>query len=96
MRRALAAAVRRGVDVSVIVPGHSDVKLVEWATLYIMRRLARIGVKMLRWRGVMLHAKTATIDDTWSTIGSSMRGRASRARGARKPSRAPSSREGRG
>ena len=70
VRRAMAAAVRRGVDVRVIVPGNSDVKLVEWASLYIMRRLVRTGVKMLRWRGPMLHGKTATIDEVWSTIGS--------------------------
>ena len=70
LRRALIRAVRRGVDVRVIVPGHSDVRLIEWASLYVMRRLARRGVKMLRWRGVMLHAKTAVVDGTWSTIGS--------------------------
>ncbi len=70
VRRAMAAAVKRGVEVCVIVPGNSDVKFVEWASLYIMRRLARVGVKMMRWSGPMLHAKTATIDETWSTIGS--------------------------
>ncbi len=70
LRRALVRAVRRGVDVRVIVPGHSDVRVIEWASLYVMRRLARRGVKLLRWRGVMLHAKTAVVDGVWSTIGS--------------------------
>ena len=70
VRRALVRAVRRGVDVRVIVPGHSDIRLIEWASLYVMRRLARRNVKMLRWRGVMLHAKTAVVDGVWSTIGS--------------------------
>jgi cardiolipin synthase len=70
LRRALVRAVARGVDVRVIVPGHSDVRLIEWASLYVMRRLARRGVKILRWRGVMLHAKTAVVDAVWSTIGS--------------------------
>lgn len=70
LRRALVRAARRGVDVRVIVPGHSDVLLLEWAGLYVMRRLARQGVRMLRWRGAMLHAKTAVVDATWSTIGS--------------------------
>jgi cardiolipin synthase len=36
----------------------------------VLRRLARRGVKIWRWRGVMMHAKTATIDALWSTIGS--------------------------
>ncbi|MCX5746977.1 MAG: phospholipase D-like domain-containing protein [Proteobacteria bacterium] len=70
IRRALAQAVRRGVSVRVIIPGSSDIKLVEWASLYVMRRLTRMGIQMLRWRGVMLHSKTATIDRVWSTIGS--------------------------
>jgi cardiolipin synthase len=70
LRRALARAVRRGVEVSVVVPGRTDVLLVEWASLYVQRRLARQGVKILRWRGPMMHAKTAVVDTTWSTIGS--------------------------
>jgi cardiolipin synthase len=69
LRRALSRAVARGVDVQVIVPANSDVQLVEWASLYV-RRLAKRGVKILRWRGVMMHAKTAVVDAVWSTIGS--------------------------
>jgi cardiolipin synthase len=70
LRRALTRAARRGVDVRVIVPGRSDVRLIEWASLYVLRRLARMGIGIFRWRGPMMHAKTATIDATWSTIGS--------------------------
>ena len=70
LRRALANAVRRGVDVQIIVPGRSDVRLIEWASLYVLRALAKQRVKILRWRGVMMHAKTAVVDATWSTIGS--------------------------
>ena len=70
LRRALANAVRRGVDVAIVVPGNSDVKLIEWATLYVLRSLARQRVRILRWGGVMMHAKTAVVDGTWATIGS--------------------------
>jgi cardiolipin synthase len=70
LRRSLMRAVRRGVDVQVIVPGRSDVRLIEWASLYVLRQLAKQGVKIRRWRGVMMHAKTAVIDGLWSTIGS--------------------------
>jgi len=70
LRRALINAVKRGVEVSVLVPGRSDVRLVEWAGLYVFRLLARRGVKIHLWRGVMMHAKTATVDALWSTIGS--------------------------
>jgi cardiolipin synthase len=70
VRRALMRAARRGVDVRVIVPGSSDVRVIEWASLYALRQLARAGLKLFRWRGPMLHAKVATVDSTWSTIGS--------------------------
>ena len=70
LRRALTKAAARGVDVRIMVPGHSDVRLIEWAALYVLRRLARRGVKIFLWRGVMMHAKTATVDALWSTIGS--------------------------
>jgi cardiolipin synthase len=70
LRRAMARAVRRGVEVSVMVPGRSDVRVVEWAGLYVLRGLARGGVKVRRWRGVMMHAKTCVVDTLWSTIGS--------------------------
>ena len=70
LRRALTRSARRGVDVRVIVPGHSDVRMIEWASLYVLRRLSKYGVKILRWRGPMIHAKTAVIDGAWATIGS--------------------------
>jgi len=69
VRRALARAVRRGVQVSVMVPGHSDVRMVEYASDYVMRRLAARGVEILHWQGPMMHAKTAVVDGVWSTIG---------------------------
>lgn len=70
VRQALARAVARGVDVAVIVPGQSDVKTVEYAGLYIYRKLAAQGVRILRWRGPMMHAKTAVVDGLWTAIGS--------------------------
>jgi cardiolipin synthase len=70
LRRAIARAVARGVEVAVIVPGNSDVRLVEWAGHYVHRRLAKVGVRILRWPSVMMHAKTAVIDGVWSTVGS--------------------------
>ncbi len=70
VRRALARAVRRGVDVRVVVPGSSDVKAIEYAGLYVYRRLTRAGVRIFRWRGVMNHAKAAVVDRVWSIVGS--------------------------
>ena len=70
LRRALYLAVARGVDVAVIVPGTSDVKLIEYAGYYIYRKMAARGVRILRWQGPMMHAKTAVVDGIWTAIGS--------------------------
>ena len=70
LRRAITRAARRGVDVRVMVPGNSDIRMIEWASLYVLRGLAKQGVKVMTWRGTMMHAKTAVVDATWSTIGS--------------------------
>ena len=70
VRRALTLAVKRGVQVRIIVPGSSDVKMVQYASDYILRRLAKAGVEILHWQGSMMHAKTAVVDGSWSTIGS--------------------------
>jgi len=70
VRAALIRAVERGVDVAVIVPGRSDIKAIEYAGLWIYRRLIQRGLRILCWRGTMMHAKTAVVDGVWSTIGS--------------------------
>lgn len=70
VRRQMVQAVKRGLRVAVIVPGHSDVRMVEYASDYVLRRLAKRGVEILRYQGPMMHAKTAVIDGMWSTIGS--------------------------
>jgi cardiolipin synthase A/B len=70
LRRAMERAIARGVEVAVIVPGSSDVRMVQWAGYYVHRRLSKAGVRVLCWPGAMMHAKTAVIDGIWSTIGS--------------------------
>jgi len=66
---ALARAAERGVDVRILVPRHSDVPLLNAASRAQWPRLLRKGVRIFEWQGTMLHAKTAVIDGTWSTIG---------------------------
>jgi cardiolipin synthase len=67
---ALIAAARRGVDVRIVLPGTTDSSLVLNAGRYYYSKLLKSGVKLYRRRGVMLHAKTAVIDNVWSTVGS--------------------------
>jgi len=69
--RELKRAARRGVDVTLILPGFSDV----WVTIEAGRSyygdLLKAGVKIHEHSDTLLHAKTAVIDGVWSTVGSS-------------------------
>jgi cardiolipin synthase len=70
--RALEGAVRRGVDVRVIVPGqHTDVPIVRQASRLYYETLLRHGIRIFEYQPTMMHAKTMVVDGIWSTIGSS-------------------------
>jgi cardiolipin synthase len=67
---ALCAAARRGVDVRLVLPGVTDHGLVLHAGRAFYDQLLASGVKIFHLQVAVLHAKTAVIDGTWSTIGS--------------------------
>ena len=70
VRRALFAAIARGVRVRVLVPSRSDVPFVQFATEALFDTLLRHGVEIYSLPGPMLHAKTAVIDEIFTTVGS--------------------------
>ncbi len=67
--KALSQAVNRGVDVRVVVPDVSDIKLVDLASWPVIRRLVKKGVRVFRFENRMMHSKVAIIDDDWMTLG---------------------------
>jgi cardiolipin synthase len=67
---ALVAAAKRGVDVKLVLPGVSDHGLVMYAGQAFFEPLLAGGVKIFQLQVAVLHAKTAVIDEAWSTIGS--------------------------
>lgn len=67
---ALTAAAARGVDVKIILPGITDSKLALYAQRYRYPVLLKAGVKIYEHKTFLLHAKTAVIDQVWSTVGS--------------------------
>jgi cardiolipin synthase len=71
MLHALEHAARRGVDVRVLVPRKTDEPMIVSAARSHYSDLLEAGVKVYEWQGEMLHAKTATIDGVWSTVGTS-------------------------
>ena len=67
---ALIQAAQRGVDVKIILPAVSDVGLVFRAGQSFYSQLLEGGVRIYQLQVSVLHAKTAVIDQRWSTVGS--------------------------
>jgi len=69
IRRALAHAARRGVDVRVMVPGRSDSSAVWHAMRARYDALLSRGVRIFEWQGPMMHAKAVVVDRQWASVG---------------------------
>jgi cardiolipin synthase len=71
VRSGLVNAVKRGVDVRVLVPGpHIDIPMVRMASRFHYGELLDGGVKMYEYQPTMLHNKVMVVDGIWTTIGS--------------------------
>ncbi len=68
--KALRNAARRGVDVKILLPSISDSSLILYAGRSHYEDLLEAGVRVYERRDRMVHAKTATVDGVWSTVGS--------------------------
>lgn len=69
--RALLRAARRNIDVKLILPQKSDIKALDKASFSYIGLCLNAGIKVyLYTKNRFLHAKTAIVDDNWSTIGS--------------------------
>jgi cardiolipin synthase A/B len=68
--RALALAVRRGVDVRVVVPRRSNHLTADLAGASYLRELARAGGSIRCYTPEMLHAKLVLVDDDLVILGS--------------------------
>ncbi|MGL5810052.1 MAG: phospholipase D-like domain-containing protein [Nocardioides sp.] len=62
-------AAQRGVDVRLLLPLKSNHIVADWISRGYFTQLLESGVRILRFRDAMVHAKTATIDGNWSTVG---------------------------
>lgn len=70
MRKGLVEAAKRGVDVQVLLPEESNHITADWLARRHFYELLSGGVRIFRYRHIMIHSKTATVDGVWSTIGS--------------------------
>lgn len=67
----LIQAARRGVDVKLFLPSHSDSDLALRVGRSHYSDLLEVGVQIYETKNSILHSKTAVIDGVWSVVGSS-------------------------
>jgi len=70
--QAMAEAVKRGVDVKIMVPSTkaTDSPIVQHASEHRYGLLLKNGVKIWEYRKTLLHQKVIIVDGVWSCIGS--------------------------
>jgi cardiolipin synthase len=69
LSRVIRNAAKNGVDVRIIVPVWSDHPIVDLCSRSFYTKMLKVGVKIYLYKGHMVHSKTITIDDRWSTVG---------------------------
>ena len=68
--RSITAAARRGVKVTLLLAGRSDVPLARAGTVRLYRRLTAAGVEIREWTRSVHHAKVAVVDGRTVLLGS--------------------------
>jgi len=71
VKKAIADAIKRGVDVQILVSEHGDIPLTPDASLYVAHKLMKKGAKVFVYQKGFHHAKIMMVDDTFCTVGSS-------------------------
>lgn len=69
-RKLLRLASRRGVDIKIVLSAVSDSRVFKRATFFLYDFILRNNIKIYEYLPSNLHAKVATVDGKWSTIGS--------------------------
>jgi cardiolipin synthase len=69
--RALQVTAMRGVTVDIVVPGRSNIPVMDWAMTPQFAPLLEKGVRIFRTPPPFDHTKAFTVDGTWCLIGSS-------------------------
>jgi cardiolipin synthase len=70
LARALDLAARRGVDVRLIVPEHSNHLMADLARASYLRQVHDAGGHVLLYKMTMIHAKVVLVDDRLAIVGS--------------------------
>jgi cardiolipin synthase len=69
-RKLLRNASRRGVDIKIVLSAESDAPVFKRATRFLYDFILRNNIKIYEYLPSNMHAKVATVDGNWCTIGS--------------------------
>jgi cardiolipin synthase len=69
-RKLLKNASLRGVDITIVLAAESDAPMVDRATHFLYDFILRSKIRIYEYLPSNLHAKVATVDGKWSTVGS--------------------------
>ena len=69
-RKLLRNASRRGVEIKIVLSAESDAPVFKRATNFLYDFILRNNIKIYEYLPSNLHAKVATVDGNWTTIGS--------------------------
>ena len=70
LRRLLKKAAARGVDITIIMAGRSDISTLRLAENYLYDFYLRHNIRLYEWTNSVMHGKAMIVDNTWATIGS--------------------------
>jgi cardiolipin synthase A/B len=69
-RKLLRNASQRGVDITIVLAAESDAPMFDKATYFLYDFILRSRIRIYEYLPSNLHAKVATVDGLWSTVGS--------------------------
>ena len=67
---ALKTSALSGVDVRIMIPEHSDSRMVHWGTCSYLEELMEAGVRIYMYQKGFLHSKLMVSDDSLASVGS--------------------------
>ena len=70
IRKAIKKAIKKGVNVEIMIPGKSDIGFTPDAALYIANKLRKKGANIYIFNGGFHHSKIMMVDSLYCTVGS--------------------------
>ncbi|NRA44336.1 MAG: cardiolipin synthase [Oligoflexales bacterium] len=71
LQKGLELSVLKGIEVKILLPKHSEQKLVHWVTLSYAEQMQRAGVQVYLYEKGFIHQKVILIDDDVAFVGTS-------------------------